>query len=57
MLREQTASELAHAALQRSQTEKVRDEAELLAIRHKEINERQKKAKAFSGTRYDFLFL
>ncbi|XP_066149968.1 protein timeless homolog isoform X2 [Euwallacea fornicatus] len=52
MLREQNASELAHAALQRSQTEKIRDEAELLAIRHKEINQRQKKAKAFSGTRH-----
>ncbi|KAF7285717.1 hypothetical protein GWI33_010138 [Rhynchophorus ferrugineus] len=52
MLREQKASELAHAALQRSQTEKVRDEAELLAIRHREINDRQKKAKVFSGTRH-----
>lgn len=51
MLREQNASELAQAALQRSQTEKLRDEAELLAIRHKEFNERQKKTKAFSGTR------
>ncbi|XP_050308820.1 protein timeless homolog [Anthonomus grandis grandis] len=52
MLREQKASDLAHAALQRSQTEKVRDEAELLAIRHKEINEKQKKSKAYSGTRH-----
>lgn len=51
MLREQNASELAHAALQRSQTEKIRDEAELLAIRHKEINDKQKKAKAYTGTR------
>lgn len=52
MLREQKASELAHAALQRSQTEKVRDEAELLAIRHREINEKQKKTKMFTGTRH-----
>ncbi|KAL1505671.1 hypothetical protein ABEB36_005177 [Hypothenemus hampei] len=52
MLREQNASELARAALQRSQTEKVRDEAELLAIRHKEINEKQKKTRAFSGARH-----
>uniref|UniRef100_A0AAR5P976 Timeless N-terminal domain-containing protein n=1 Tax=Dendroctonus ponderosae TaxID=77166 RepID=A0AAR5P976_DENPD len=52
MLREQNASELAQAALQRSQKEKLRDEAELLAIRNKEINARKKKSKVFSGTRH-----
>lgn len=52
MLREQRAGDLAGAALQRSQTEKVRDEAELLAIRHRETSERQKKSKMFSGTRH-----
>lgn len=51
MLREQKASELASAALQRSQIEKVRDEAELLAIRHRESNQKQKKVKMYSGTR------
>ncbi|CAH1127073.1 unnamed protein product [Ceutorhynchus assimilis] len=52
MLREQKASELANAALQRSQTEKIQDEAELLGIRHKEIIEKQKKAKVYTGTRH-----
>lgn len=51
MLREQNAKELASAALQRSQNEKMRDEAELLAIRHKETNKRQQKARDFSGSR------
>ncbi|KAJ8921929.1 hypothetical protein NQ315_008563 [Exocentrus adspersus] len=52
MLREQKASELATAALQRSQTEKLMDEAELLAIRHRESNQKQKKVKMFAGTRH-----
>ncbi|XP_065170446.1 protein timeless homolog isoform X2 [Atheta coriaria] len=52
MLREQNAKELASAALQRSQNEKMRDEAELLAIRHKETNKRQQKARDFSGSRH-----
>lgn len=51
MLREQSASELAQAALQRSQTEKLRDEAELLSIRHREANQRQQKLKAYNGAR------
>lgn len=51
MLREQKASELASAALQRSQTEKLRDEAELLSIRNKETNQKRKQAKAYTGTR------
>ncbi|XP_018561954.1 protein timeless homolog [Anoplophora glabripennis] len=52
MLREQRATELAGAALQRSEIEKVRDEAELLAIRLRENNQKQKKVKMFSGTRH-----
>lgn len=51
MLREQTASELAQAALQRTQTEKLRDEAELLAIRHRESNQRQQKVRMYNGVR------
>lgn len=51
MLREQSASELAQAAVQRSQTEKLRDEAELLAIRHRETNQRQQKVKMYNGAR------
>lgn len=51
MLREQSASELAQAALQRSQTEKLRDEAELLAIRHRETNQKQQKVKMYAGAR------
>lgn len=51
MLREQNASELAHAALQRSQTEKIRDEAELLAIRHRETTQKQQKVKKYAGAR------
>lgn len=51
MLREQRASELAQAALQRSETEKVRDEAELLAIRHRETNQRQQKTRKYTGAR------
>ncbi|XP_015840765.1 protein timeless homolog isoform X2 [Tribolium castaneum] len=49
MLREQKAAELARAALQRSETEKMRDEAELLAIRHRETNQKQQKIKLYNG--------
>jgi timeless len=52
MLREQRASELARAALQRSETEKIRDEAELLAIRHRETNQKQQKIKMYNGARH-----
>lgn len=51
MLKEQRASELAKAALQRSETEKMRDEAELLAIRHKETKQREQKTKIYNGAR------
>lgn len=52
MFREQSASELGHAALQRSETEKLRDEAELLAIRHRETVEKQDKIKMYNSVRY-----
>ncbi|EEZ99220.1 protein timeless homolog isoform X1 [Tribolium castaneum] len=52
MLREQKAAELARAALQRSETEKMRDEAELLAIRHRETNQKQQKIKLYNGARH-----
>ncbi|CAH0553862.1 unnamed protein product [Brassicogethes aeneus] len=52
MLREQKASELASAALQRSQNEKMRDEAELLSIRNRENNQKRLKVKAYTGTRH-----
>lgn len=52
MLREQSASDLAQAALQRSESEKLRDEAELLAIRHRETNQKQQKAKLYNSARY-----
>lgn len=51
MLREQNAADLAGAALQRSQTEKIRDEAELLAIRHRETNQKQQKVRKYAGAR------
>ncbi|XP_018327682.1 protein timeless homolog [Agrilus planipennis] len=52
MLREQNPTELAQAALQRSQTEKTKDEAELLAIRHREVQQRQQKMKKFTSARH-----
>nr|XP_022919507.1 protein timeless homolog [Onthophagus taurus] len=52
MLREQSASELASAALQRSQTEKLRDQAELVAIRQRENVQKQQKSRVLTGTRH-----
>ncbi|XP_017771147.1 PREDICTED: protein timeless homolog [Nicrophorus vespilloides] len=52
MLREQNATHLAQAAVQRSHSEKMRDEAELLAIRHRENNQKANKVKKFSGARH-----
>ncbi|KAJ8982321.1 hypothetical protein NQ317_006666 [Molorchus minor] len=52
MLREQKASELARAELRRNRTEKIRDEAELLAIRHRESNQRQAKSKMHASARH-----
>ncbi|CAG9838377.1 unnamed protein product [Diabrotica balteata] len=52
MLKGQKPSELASAALQRSQGEKIRDEAELVNIRHTEQNIKQNKAKKYMGSRH-----
>ncbi|XP_056642812.1 protein timeless homolog [Diorhabda sublineata] len=52
MLRNQQPNELANAALQRSQREKIRDEAELVNIRHSELNIKHKKTKIYTGTRH-----
>ncbi|CAH2013078.1 unnamed protein product [Acanthoscelides obtectus] len=52
MLREQNAGSLAEAAPQRSQAEKMRDEAELLAIRHRETSEKRRKVKGYGGARH-----
>lgn len=52
MLREQQPHELANAALERSQSEKIRDEAELLNIRNLEHNKKQSKMKMYAGTRH-----
>ncbi|XP_074037876.1 circadian regulator timeout [Leptinotarsa decemlineata] len=52
LLREQKPSDLANAALVRSQSEKIRDEAELLAIRHRETTQKQQKTKIYAGTRH-----
>lgn len=52
MLKTQQPNELANAALQRSQGEKIRDEAELVNIRHSELNVKHKKTKMYMGTRH-----
>ncbi|KAK5650484.1 hypothetical protein RI129_001513 [Pyrocoelia pectoralis] len=52
MLREQSATSLATTELQRSETEKMRDEAELLLIRHHENNKKQEKIRKFAGARH-----
>lgn len=51
MFREQSAAELAQAAPQRSHVEKVRDEAALMAIRHRETAQKQQKMKMYNGSR------
>lgn len=51
-LREQKPEDLANAAPQRSQTEKHKDEAELLAIRHKESTQKTERIRKFAGARY-----
>lgn len=52
MLREQNATELATAALQRSEIEKKRDEEELLSLRSRETLHKQARVKKYSGTRH-----
>lgn len=52
LLREQNPEDLANAAPQRSETEKIRDEAELLAIRHRESSKKSDRIRKFTGARY-----
>ncbi|XP_063971887.1 protein timeless homolog [Diachasmimorpha longicaudata] len=52
MLREQNATKLASVGLQRSAAEKEGEEAQLLAIRRKEIIEKLEKVKKYSGSRH-----
>lgn len=51
MLRDQNAEVLASASVQRSIVEKQRDEQELMALRKKEIEEKQKKMKKYIAAR------
>lgn len=52
LLREQRPSDIANAAVQRSATEKQHDEAELIAIRHRELLKKSERIKKFTGSRY-----
>nr|XP_012151360.1 PREDICTED: protein timeless homolog [Megachile rotundata] len=52
MLRDQNASQLARSGLQRSTTEKERDEAILLAARLKEKQEKMEKIRKYAGSRH-----
>lgn len=51
MLREQSANQLAASGLQRSTAEKENDEAKLVALRKKELNEKMDKIKKYAGSR------
>lgn len=52
MLRDQNATELANAAVSRTETEKQRDEHELKTVLDKERKEKIDKLKKYSGTRH-----
>ncbi|XP_029034529.1 protein timeless homolog isoform X2 [Osmia bicornis bicornis] len=52
MLRDQNASQLAKSGLQRSTTEKERDEAVLLAARLKEKQEKMEKVRKYASSRH-----
>lgn len=52
LLREQLPTNLATSALERNHTEKLRDEAQLLAIRHQETNQKREKVKQFTSARH-----
>ncbi|RLU24932.1 hypothetical protein DMN91_003023 [Ooceraea biroi] len=52
MLREQNASQLATAGLQRSTAEKENDEATLVTLRQKELREKVEKMKKYAGSRH-----
>ncbi|KAG7212904.1 hypothetical protein KM043_002254 [Ampulex compressa] len=52
MLREQNASQLAESGLQRSTAEKEKDEAKLLDIRRKEVQEKMERMRKYAGSRH-----
>lgn len=52
MLRDQNASQLATSGLQRSTTEKEKDEAVLLAARQKEKEEKMERIRKYAGARW-----
>ncbi|XP_029159250.1 protein timeless homolog [Nylanderia fulva] len=52
MLREQSANQLAASGLQRSTAEKENDEAKLVDLRKKELNEKMDKIKKYAGSRH-----
>lgn len=52
MLREQNASQLAASGLQRNTAEKEDDEANLVSLRQKELQEKMNKVKKYAGSRY-----
>ena len=51
MFRDQNASQLATSGLQRSITEREKDEATLLAARLKEKEKKMEKVRKYAGTR------
>lgn len=52
MLRDQTAVELANASVNRTETEKHRDEEELKTVLDKERKDKMEKLKKYSGSRH-----
>jgi len=52
MLRDQNATELADASINRTETEKQRDEHELKVVLEKERKEKLDKLKKYSGSRH-----
>jgi len=52
MLRDQKAAELANASVNRSETEKQRDEYDLKVVLDKERKEKMNKLKKYSGSRH-----
>lgn len=52
MLRDQKAAELANASVNRTETEKQRDEHELKTVLEQERKEKMEKLKKYSGSRH-----
>lgn len=56
MLREQNASLLAASGLQRSTAERENDEANLVALRQKELREKMDKVRKYAGSRWVYMY-